>query len=50
MKLDGQPTANIIEDNQVVDMKSLIIGFLLQATIKMRDGMYLAQPSIYNVP
>ena len=25
MKLDGQPTVNIIEDNQVVDMKSLII-------------------------
>ena len=34
IKLDGQPTANIIEDNQVVDMKSLIIRFLLQATIK----------------
>ena len=40
MKLDGQPTVNIIEDNQVVDTKSLIINISSPGNYK-NEGWYV---------
>ena len=46
-KLDGQPTVNIIEDNQVVDTKSLIIDISSSGNYK-NEGWYVFRLTVNN--